>query len=144
MAIKSEDLHLSIPNASPIFSKLAISTQFKVSLDLVRRSQVGDNVSLYEYLTNCGLFVDTNSTSQKYDFLCSQASLPGSNFNISEEMGSRQGMTERFASRRIYNEFDLTFYIDNDYNVLRMFEEWMNFINPVYDGTIGRYCLLYT
>ena len=139
MAIKSEDLYLSVPNASPIFSKLAISTQFKVSLDLVRRSQVGDNVSLYEYLTNCGLFVDTNSTSQKYDFLCSQASLPGSNFNISEEMGSRQGMTERFASRRIYNEFDLTFYIDNDYNVLRMFEEWMNFINPVYDGTRGRY-----
>ena len=54
-------------------------------------------------------------------------------------MGSRQGMTERFASRRIYNEFDLTFYIDNDYNVLRMFEEWMNYINPVYDGTVGRY-----
>ena len=139
MAIKSEDLYLSIPNASPIFSKLAISTQFKVSLDLVRRSQVGENVGLYEYLANCGLFVDTNSTSQKYDFLCSQASLPGSNFNISEEMGSRQGMTERFASRRIYNEFDLTFYIDNDYNVLRMFEEWMNYINPVYDGTVGRY-----
>ena len=139
MAIRSEDLHLSIPNASPIFSKLAISTQFKVSLDLVRRTQVGENVGLYEYLTNCGLFVDTNSTSQKYDFLCSQASLPGSNFNISEEMGSRQGMTERFASRRIYNEFDLTFYIDNDYNVLRMFEEWMNYINPVYDGTVGRY-----
>ena len=139
MAIKSEDLHLSIPNASPIFSKLAISTQFKVSLDLVRRSQVGDNVGLYEYLTNCGLFVDTNSTSQKYDFLCSQASLPGSNFNISEEMGSRQGMTERFASRRIYNEFDLTFYIDNDYNVLRMLEEWMNFINPIYNETNGRY-----
>ena len=139
MAIKSEDLHLSIPNASPIFSKLAISTQFKVSLDLVRKSQVGENVGLYEYLTNCGLFVDINSTSQKYDFLCSQASLPGSNFNISEEMGSRQGMTERFASRRIYNEFDLTFYIDNDYNVLRMFEEWMNYINPVYDGTVGRY-----
>ena len=139
MAIRSEDLHLSIPNASPIFSKLAISTQFKVSLDLVRRTQVGENVGLYEYLTNCGLFVDTNSTSQKYDFLCSQASLPGSNFNISEELGSRQGMTERFASRRIYNEFDLTFYIDNDYNVLRMFEEWMNYINPVYNESNGRY-----
>ena len=139
MAIKSEDLYLSIPNASPIFSKLAISSQFKVSLDLVRRSQIGDNLGLYEYLTNCGLFNDTTSTSQKYDFLCSQASLPGSNFNISEEMGSRQGMTERFASRRIYNEFDLTFYIDDDYNVLRMFEEWMNFINPVYNETNGRY-----
>ena len=99
----------------------------------------GDNLGLFEHLTNCGLFEHTNSTSQKYDFLCSSASLPGSNFNISEEMGSRQGMTERFASRRIYNEFDLTFYIDNDYNVLRMLEEWMNFINPVYNETNGRY-----
>ena len=139
MAIKSEDLYLSIPNASPIFSKLAISSQFKVSLDLVRQSPSGDNVTLFQHLTKCGIFSDTNSTSQKYDFLCSQASLPGSNFNISEELGSRQGMTERFASRRIYNEFNLTFYIDDDYNVLRMFEEYMNFINPVYNQTNGRY-----
>jgi len=139
MAIKSEDLYLSIPNASPIFSKLAISSQFKVSLDLVRRSASGNNLGLFEYLTNCGIFNDTTSTSQKYDFLCSSASLPGSNFNISEELGSRQGMTERFATRRIYNEFDLTFYIDDDYNTLRMFEEWMNFINPVYNESNGRY-----
>ena len=139
MAIKSEDLYLSIPNASPIFSKLAISSQFKVSLDLVRRSASGDNLGLFDYLTNCGLFEDTNSTTQKYDFLCASASLPGSNFNISEELGSRQGMTERFATRRIYNEFDLTFYIDNDYNALRMLEEWMNYINPIYNETNGRY-----
>ena len=139
MAIRSEDLYLSIPNASPIFSKLAISSQFKVSLDLVRRSSVGDNLGLFEYLTNCGLFNDTTSTSQKYDFLCSQASLPGASFDVSEELGSRQGMIERFASRRVYNQFDLTFYIDNDYNVLRMFEEWMNYINPVYNESNGRY-----
>ena len=138
MAIRSEDLYLSIPNASPLFSKLAISSQFKVSLDLVRRSQVGDNFGLLEHMTNCKLF-EQGSSRQTYDFLCSSASLPGSNFNISEEMGSRQGMTERFASRRIYNEFDLTFYIDNDYNALRMLEEWMNFINPVYNEDNGRY-----
>ena len=139
MAIKSEDLYLSIPNASPIFSKLAISSQFKVSLDLVRQNPSGDNLSLYQYLTNCGIFLDTNSTSQKYDFLCSQASLPGSNFDYSEERGSRQGMLERMAFRRLYEPFDLTFYIDDDYNILRMFEEWMNFINPVYNQTNGRY-----
>ena len=139
MAIRSEDLHLSIPNASPIFSKLAISTQFKVSLDLVRRSQTGNNLGLFEYLTNCGLFNDTTSTSQKYDFLCSQASLPGASFDVSEEMGSRQGMIERFASRRVYNQFDLTFYIDDNYDTLRMFEEWMNYINPVYNEANGRY-----
>ena len=139
MAIRSEDLHLSIPNASPLFSKLAISTQFKVSLDLVRRSQTGNNLGLFEYLTNCGLFNETTSTFQKYDFLCSQASLPGASFDVSEEMGSRQGMIERFASRRVYNQFDLTFYIDDNYDTLRMFEEWMNYINPVYNEANGRY-----
>ena len=139
MAIKSEDLYLSIPNASPLFSKLAISSQFKVSLDLVRKSASGDNLGLFDYLTNCGIFNDVNSAAEKYDFLCASASLPGSNFNISEELGSRQGMTERFATRRIYNEFDLTFYLDNDYNVLRMLEEWMNYINPVYNESNGRY-----
>ncbi len=139
MAIKSEDLYLSIPNASPIFSKLAISSQFKVSLDLVRKSQSGDNLGLYDHLTNCGIFNNVTSASEKYDFLCSQASLPGSNFDVAEEMGSRQGMIERFATRRIYSQFDLTFYIDDDYNVLRMLEEWMNYINPVYNQTNGRY-----
>ena len=139
MAIKSEDLYLSIPNASPLFSKLAISSQFKVSLDLVRKSASGDNLGLFDYLTNCGIFNDVNSAAEKYDFLCASASLPGSNFNISEELGSRQGMTERFATRRIYNEFDLTFYLDNDYNVLRMLEEWMNYINPIYNESNGRY-----
>ena len=139
MAIRSEDLYLSIPNASPIFSKLAISSQFKVSLDLVRQTSSGGDLGLFQYLTNCGLFNDTTSTFQKYDFLCSQASLPGASFDVSEEMGSRQGMIERFASRRIYNRFDLTFYIDDDYNILRLFEEWMNYINPVYNETNGRY-----
>ena len=139
MAIRSEDLYLSVPNASPIFSKLAISSQFKVSLDLVRRGASGANLGLFEYLTNCGLFNDTTSTSQKYDFLCSEASLPGAAFDISEELGSRQGMIERFASRRVYNQFDLTFYIDNTYDVLRMFEEWMNYINPIYNESSGRY-----
>ena len=139
MAIRSEDFYLSIPNASPLFSKLAISSQFKVSLVLVRRSASGNNLGLFEYLTNCGLFNDTTSTSQKYDFLCSQASLPGAAFDVSEEMGSRQGMIERFASRRVYNQFDLTVYIDNNYDVLRMFEEWMNYINPVYNESNGRY-----
>ena len=72
-------------------------------------------------------------------FLCSLHHCTGASFDVSEELGSRQGMIERFASRRIYNQFDLTFYIDNDYNVLRMFEEWMNFINPVYNEDNGRY-----
>ena len=32
----------------------------------------------------------------------------------------------------ISSDFNLTFYVDNEYNIIRLFEEWMNFINPIY------------
>ena len=139
MSVDTESLYLNMSDASSILSKLAISSQFKVSLDLVRRSPTGNDLDLLEYLTNCGLFLDVKSTDEKYDFLCSDASLPQTNFDIVEEYGARQGMIEKMAARRVYTEFDLTFYVDNQYNILRLFEEWMNYINPIYNESNGRY-----
>ena len=55
-----------------------------------------------------------------------------------EETGSRQGMIERFPMQRIYSEFDLTFYVDREYNTIRLFEEWMNWIDPLNTG-VGVY-----
>jgi hypothetical protein len=31
----------------------------------------------------------------------------------------------------------MTFYVDAEYGIIRLFEEWMNFINPLY-STRGR------
>lgn len=123
-----------MPEASEILSKLSITSHFKVSLDLARTSSNRSSTRLLRYLTDCGIFIGTRSTRESYDFLCSEASLPSSSFEMSEEMGSRQGTIERFATRRLYNEFDFTFYVDDKYNILRLFEEWMNFINPIYDN----------
>ncbi len=36
---------------------------------------------------------------------------------------------------RIYADFDLTFYVDKEYNTIRIFEEWLNWIDPLFDGT---------
>ena len=47
-------------------------------------------------------------------------------------METRQGVIEGFANRRIYTEFDLTFYVDRKYNTIRLFEEWMNWIDPLF------------
>ena len=51
-------------------------------------------------------------------------------------MGSRQGTIERFPTRRIFPEFTMTFYVDSEYNLIRLFEEWMNFINPLYGDIV--------
>jgi len=96
-----------------------------VNLNLAANGQ-----GVNQHLTNSGLLTNPKS----YDFLCSDATLPGSSFDMSEESGSRQGMIERFATRRIYTDFDLTFYVDDNYNSLRLLEEWMNYIDPIHSS----------
>lgn len=119
-----------------VFKALSLTSQFKVSLFLsvgngsITNAKQGDR-TLLNHLDSCGLLKD-NSDLLKYDFLCSEAVLPGSTFDMAEEYGSRQGIIERFPTRRIYSDFNLTFYVDRDYSLIRLFEEWMNFIDPLY------------
>lgn len=108
-----------------VFGALSLTSQFKVSLLLKSSSD-----DLKNHLTKCGLLDDADLV--KYDFMCAEATLPGSTFDMAEEYGSRQGVIERFPTRRIYSDFNLTFYVDRDYKLIRLFEEWMNFIDPLY------------
>ena len=113
-----------------IFEKgLSLTSQFKVSLFLSSGSSSSDDV--VAYLNKCGL-LDKKNDPTRYDFMCSEAVLPGSTFDMAEEYGSHQGVIERFPTRRIYSDFNLTFYVDREYNLIRLFEEWMNFIDPLY------------
>ena len=54
---------------------------------------------------------------------------------MAEISGDRQGVLERFPIRRIYSDFDLTFYVDKEYNTIRLFEEWLNWIDPLNSGS---------
>ena len=51
-------------------------------------------------------------------------------FELSTEQGTYQGITETFVKAREFPQLTLDFYVDSQYQVIRMFEEWMNFINP--------------
>lgn len=121
-----EDGNLS-GSAMDMMGKLSVTSQFKVSLHFPS----GGNNALDSWLRSDGLLSSVDEVTT-YDFLCSEASLPGSSFNTYEEIGSRQGIKEPFVSGRIYSTFDLTFYVDTEYKMIRLFEEWMNFINPLY------------
>ena len=122
-----------IPNGLDIIGAPSVTSQFKVSLHLT----TGDEQQLEAWLQSSGL-LQTTKESVSYDFMCSETSLPGASFNVYEESGSRQGVIEPFAANRVYPTFDMTFYVDSQYRTIRLFEEWMNFINPVYsyDGQI--------
>lgn len=119
-----------LPGALDLLGALSVTSQFKVSLHLTKEVDA-ERDTLMSHLTKVGVLENIEDIVS-YDFFCSDASLPGASFDIYQEAGSRQGVIESFPSKRIYPPFEMTFYVDNEYKIIRVFEEWLNFINPLY------------
>lgn len=129
----------NIGGAMDYLGEIAMSSQFKLNLFL-SGTGTGENDDLNNWLRECGIFgADANDQQLKYDLLCHQAQLPGTQFDLATERGGLQGVTETFARARQFTQFAVSFYIDSEYNVIRLFEEWMNFINPLHTtrGKVG-------
>ena len=94
-------------------------------------------LNLEQWLTECGCF-DNCYKGRRMELLASEANLPGTNMQVVQEVGSRQGVRERFASQRQYTDISVSFYVTHDYTSLRFFQEWINFMNPLYIGQIGQ------
>lgn len=83
-----------------------------------------------EYLAANGLAGFLNSDKQdKLNLLCCETTLPGSNIGTIDITGDYHGVTNRHASRRIYDDrIDMTFYVDiQNYIPIRYFETWMKY-----------------
>lgn len=73
--------------------------------------------------------VNIESFLNRLGYLCSEASLPTTSYATAEVKDNFIGITQEFAHTRLYTDLDLTFYIDADYQVLRFFEGWMDYIS---------------
>ena len=127
-------LYKKINDAQSDLFPLSLTAEFKVSLNL---GFDDSSEGLSSWLTKCGI-ANSPQDLARYDFFASDVTLPGASFDMAESMGDRQGTIERFAQRRLYAPLSVSFYVDSDYNILRLFEEWMNFINPIHNSS-GRY-----
>tara|TARA_Y100000816_G_scaffold43550_1_gene27282 strand:+ start:31 stop:645 length:615 start_codon:yes stop_codon:yes gene_type:complete len=66
--------------------------------------------------------------SEKSGILCSDASLPTTTYATAEVKDNFMGIPQQFAHTRIYTDIDFTFYVDEDYTLLKTFEGWMEYI----------------
>ena len=66
----------------------------------------------------------------KLNLMCSEAVLPGSQLATIDITNDFQGVTERHAYRRQFDQaIDLTFYVDADnYIPIKFFEKWISFV----------------
>jgi hypothetical protein len=110
------------------FQTVATSNNYQAFFELngpVMNAAVSRGLN-YQFLTeDLGLYV-------------SDAVIPGSSFADVEVSGDRQGITERFPHTRIFDDVTFTFYVDRDYNVMKFFEVWTEFINPLKRAATGQ------
>ena len=131
-----QQFYTKIQDVQQKFGGLTNTSQFMVQLGLAGAASYGNIFAVESHLNNSEVF-DKNNRTDDFNFFCSEATLPGSTFDVMELQGARQGLIERIPNRRVYTDFDVTFYLDDEYKILRLFEEWMNYIDPLNnaDGT---------
>ena len=72
--------------------------------------------------------------SERSGILCNDASLPTTSYATAEVKDNFIGIPQQFAHTRIYTDIDFTFYVDEDYTMLRVFEGWMDYISSGADS----------
>ena len=107
-----------ISDFKPTLTNLAQTSHYEVRFGRA----VG---GLGSYLRKRG--VDKRFIAGDMGLLCSQASLPTSSLATANITGAYTGITEKFAHSRIYVPINLTFYVDDDYKVIKFLEHWMEY-----------------
>ena len=109
--------------AKNIIGPLAQTNHFQVTFSSLRPSV---ETYLKDYLS-----VDDirNFLSRRAGILCDSASLPTTAYATAEVRDNFMGVPQQFAHTRIYTDLDFSFYIDEDYTLLKIFEGWMEYIS---------------
>ena len=107
--------------------KLSITNQYQVNFSILKKT-------ITDYLESIGIDNAKEFLSRDAGLLCSDASLPASAFATAEVKDNFIGIPQEFAHTRLYTDIDFTFYVDEDYTMLRVFEGWMDYISSGADA----------
>ena len=113
---------ITMSDAKLKFGNLSLNNQYQVHF-------AGFNTSIVNYLrNNLGIVNADDFISREMGIMCFDASLPASALATAEVKDNFMGVPQEFAHTRIYTDIDFTFYIDENYTNLRIFEGWMDYI----------------
>ena len=109
--------------AKSIIGPLAQNNHFLVTFSSLTPA-VESYLSRYTGIGNIKNFLSRN-----LGILCSDASLPTSTLATAEVKDNFMGVPQQFAHTRFYTDISYSFYIDEDYTLLKIFEGWMEYIS---------------
>ena len=123
-------LKLNMSQARDTIGSLAFTNHYYI--DMPAKPQVADYIK-YKHKNEAEQIL--NFVNRKLGFFCSEATLPVSSYATAEVKDNFLGIPQEFAHTRLYTDLDFTFYVDHDYNLLRYFELWMDFISSGADDS---------
>ena len=129
------------PRPNKVSTSHLVSRFLKVAQTSVYRVKFQPPLGVQNFLTRSLRGFDYTTFGRDIEILCSEASLPGTTLATHDVTADYQGVTEKMAYRRIYDEsLDLTFVVDKKYNVIEFFEGWIDYISGVgLNGVRGAY-----
>ena len=125
-------------DAKRLFGNLSKNNHYQVDFSTLATFE--GNSNLLNYLKDRKK-VDANFIQEDAGLLCYEATLPGTSLATAEVKDNFMGVSQEFAHTRLYTDFDFSFYVDDNYNAIRFFEGWIDFISsgsetlaPIGDG----------
>ena len=123
---------ITMTDAKVKFGNLSLNNQYQVHF-------AGFNSSIQNYIrNNLGILNADDFISREMGILCFDASLPATALATAEVKDNFMGVPQQFAHTRLYTDTDFSFYIDEDYTLLKMFEGWMEYISSGSDGSVSQ------
>ena len=118
--------------ANRLMGPLAQTNHFLVTIS----SLTPEVESYLQSFTNASDF--RRFLAERGGILCSDASLPTTSYATAEVKDNFIGIPQQFAHTRIYTDIDFTFYVDENYTLLKIFEGWMEYISSGADALMGQ------
>ena len=121
---------ITMQGAKELVGNLALTNYYLVEIPQLSSNVVNSNSNkLANHISSYGRLTDKSFPSRKLGFLCSEASLPTSSYATAEVKDNFIGVTQEFAHTRLYADTDFTFYVDKNYDSIKFFEAWMDYIS---------------
>ena len=113
---------ITMTDAKVKFGSLSLNNQYQVHFAGINGAVI-NFLRFDKRIDNAQDFI-----SREAGILCNDASLPATAYATAEVKDNFMGIPQEFAHSRLYTDIDFTFYIDENYTNLRIFEGWMDYI----------------
>jgi hypothetical protein len=119
--------NISAQRMKELYGSLALTNQYQVHFGGLS-ARLKTHLKDVTFRNELGFRLD-GFISEDLGLLCCDASLPSSSYATAEVKDNFMGVTQEFAHTRLYTDIDFSFYVDQNYNTLRFFEGWMDYIS---------------